>query len=131
VKQILLLNLFFSFYLFGQTDTVRLVKSYNFHPMIAQTQFGSIEYWKLCDSAGMQTREDCSIISFRMSYFGKAGFTETQVNGKVIPDEICTEIGVYGIGSMIFFTNIKAMSHETLKIMHLSPMNLTPVSLEK
>lgn len=130
VKQLFLLSLFITSFGHTQTDTVRLVKTYNYHPMIAQTQVGEIEYWKLCDSAGMQTREKCSILSFHMSYFGKTGFQETQVNGNVIPEEICTEIGVYGIGSMIFFTNIKAMSHETMKILHLSPMNLMPIKRE-
>lgn len=114
----------------AQTDTVKLVKRYNYHPVLANIQVGDIAYWKLCDSVGLYTREKCSILSFDMRYFGKNGITETKISGHTIPDSICTEIGVYGIGNMIFFTNIKAMTHDDYKILHLLPMNLTPVKRE-
>ena len=129
--KLLLILSFLPFLSFSQTDTIRLVKSYNYHPMIANTQLGDIAYWKLCDSNGMQTKENCSILSFDMSYFGKNGFTEIHISGSTIPDSICTEIGVYGIDNMMFFNNIRAMSHENYKIMHLSSMNLMPVRREE
>ena len=130
MKTALLLSLF-PFLTYSQTDTIRLVKSYNYHPNIANVQLGEIAYWKLCDSAGMTTTENCSIISFDMSYFGKDGWTEKHVSGKQIPEEICTEIGVYGINNMMFFTNIKAMSHDNFRIIFLSPMNLMPVKSDE
>lgn len=130
MKTLLILS-FLPLFSFGQTDTIHLVKSYNYHPIIANQQLGSIAYWKLCDSIGMHTREECSILSFDMSYFGKTGFTETHISGKNIPDSICTEIGVYGVNNMVFFTNIKAMLHDSFKIIQLTPMNLTPVFREE
>ena len=111
----------------AQADTIRLVKAYNYHPMIANVQLGEIPYWKLCDLRGLSTHEECSILSFDISYFGKNGWSETHITGRQIPDSICVEIGVYGLNNMVFFTNIRAMSHENYKVILLSPMNLTPI----
>ncbi len=130
MKIALLLSLF-PFLSFSQTDTIRLLKSYNFHISIANIQLGEIPYWKLCDSAGMTTSENCSILSYDISYFGKAGWTEKHVIGKQVPAEVCTEIGVFGINNMMFFTNIKAMSHDSYRVIFLSPMNLMPVKTDE
>ncbi len=130
MKTLLLLSLLLPFCIFGQTDTVRLVKAYNYHPMIANTQTGDIEYWKLCDSAGMLSKEECTIISFEMSYLGKKGTRNVKIHGHNIPDSICTEIGIYGMNQMIFFTNIKAISHHNYKVLHLTAMNLVPIKRE-
>ncbi len=126
----LLLSLFFPFALAAQTDTVRLVKAFNYHPIIANTQLGSIPYWKLCDSAGIYTREACTVLSYSLSYFGKRGNTDIKIYGNTIPDSICTEIGVYGLNNWIIFTNIRAIVHDTYKVVYLTPMNLLPVKNE-
>ena len=129
--KILLILSFLPLLSFGQTDTIRLVKSYNYHPIIANQQLGPIAYWKLCDSAGIHTRENCSILSFDMGYIGKSGFTETHIIGNNIPDSICTEIGAWGVNNMVFFTNIRAILDDSYKIIQLTPMNFTPVFREE
>lgn len=126
MKTALLCSLF-PFLSFGQTDTISLVKSYNYHPIIANTQLGGIAYWKLCDSVGLHTKEACTVLSFDLSYFGKQGWTESHIVGNTIPDNICTEIGVYGLNNDVFFTNIKAMLHDTFRVIYLTPMNLVPL----
>jgi len=129
VKLLLALSLL-PFLGFSQSDTIRLVKSYNYHPKISNIQIGEIDYWKLCDTSGIQTNENCTVFSFQMSYFGKNGFTEKRIIGNQIPDSICLQIGVYGLHNMIFFTNIQALNHENNKIIRLTPFNLTPIKRE-
>ena len=114
----------------SQRDTIRLVKSYNYHPKISNIQMGEIDYWRLCDTNGIQTNEDCTVFSFQMSYLGKTGFTEQRIIGNQIPDSICLQIGVYGLNNMVFFTNIRAINHENNKILHLTPFNLIPIKRE-
>ncbi len=116
------------FFSFSQTDTIRVNKTLNYYPSISGVQDGNIEYWKLCNAQGLQTKADCSIMSFDLQYWGSKGLTSQHFSGNQIPDSICTQIALYGLQNMIFFTNIKAIDPQTGRVLHLSPMNLIPVA---
>jgi hypothetical protein len=111
----------------AQDDTIRIKKIHNYYPSISGIQFGDIPYWKLCASEGLQTQAKSHIMSFDLQYWGKRGLVQQHIAGNRIPDSICAQIGVYGLNNMIFFTNIRSILPDSGKVLHLSPMNLTPI----
>lgn len=126
MKLLFLFNLL-NFAFFAQQDTIKLVKMQNYYPSISGVQFGNIPSWKLCNPEGLQTKTKSSIMSFDLQYWGKNGLTEQHIAGNRIPDSVCTQIAVYGLNNMIFFTNIRSILPNSGAVIHLSPMNLIPI----
>jgi hypothetical protein len=126
VKLLLLYSLL-CFTSFSQSDTIHLNKVLNYYPSISGIQFGTIPYWKLCTSEGLQTKAKSHIMSFDLQYWGKQGLVEQHIIGSRIPDSVCTHIAIYGLNNMIFFTNIRSILPDSGKVLHLSPMNLMPI----
>lgn len=66
-------------------------------------------YFQLCDSIGINTREDCQITEFNISYYASNGMKDISVCGSNIPDSICLEIGIYSIDTQVFISKIKGL----------------------
>jgi len=127
----LLCSLFAAPFAQAQKDTVRIERVKNYFPHIANFQTGEIPYALLCDSAGIQIREEGRILSFRLAYQGERSLETLHIEGNRIPDSVCAVIALYGLGQMIFLTDIEAEIGPDRERVHLVPMHLSPVRHEE
>ncbi len=94
----------------AQVEHVAVRKNLSIFPKLADKQYGNITYYEICDSLGLVTLDSLQITSFKLQYISEKGETLTMVLGNNIPDSICVTLGMFGINTPIFITDILAES---------------------
>lgn len=129
--RVLLLFSLLSVSSFSQTDTVQVVRYKNYFPWLGGVQNGEIPYALLCDTSGITIREKGRILSFHIQYVGRDAEMDVAITGNTIPDSICIDIGRFGLGNMIFLTQIMAVIENGTEVVQLNSMNLIPIKREE
>lgn len=113
--------------LFCQIEHVKILKEQNnpLIPNIAGFTEGSVPYFVLCDSLGIQSSLGYSVEEFHIEYKGEV----FSIKGNQVPDSICVYIGSCNANQMIFFTDIYAVNERKEKI-KLYPFNLLALKNE-
>lgn len=124
MKALLLYSLFYTPFLFAQ-DTIQVTRQKNYFPWLASRQEGNIPYYLLCDPKGIYILEEGHIDSFKISYYGKQGMRELNIKGNVVPDSICQDIMLHGIGADVFMSEIIVTVPEEKMPIRISSMRLT------
>lgn len=104
--RVLLLFSLLSMQTIAQSDTIHVARQLNYFPWLAARQYGDLPYYLLCDTKGIYILEEGHIDSFKISYYGKKGMQEIKLKGNQVPDSICKDIMLHGIGSDVFFSEI-------------------------
>lgn len=125
MRALLLFSILWSHTLWSQTDTIAIARRKNYFPWLAARQYGRLPYYLLCDSMGIYLLEEGHIDSFKISYYGKMGMRELNIIGNVVPDSICQDIMLHGIGSDVFFSEIIVTIPSEKMAVRVSSMRFT------
>lgn len=112
---------------YGQVEHVKILKEQG-NPLIPKLggyTDGSVPYFILCDSLGIQSSLGFTVEEFKIEYKGEV----FSVKGNRVPDSVCVYIGSCNSNQMIFFTEIFAINERKEKI-KLYPFNLLALKNE-
>lgn len=123
MKSLLVLNLFFHFTIFCQSEHIQIKKEkpISFFGSIAGISSGEINYSLLCIESGIVCSNDYIVDQFTIQY----GEKQFVIYGKSIPDSICLDIGMCCYTDMVFFTNITAFHKIDRSRIFVYPFNLS------
>jgi hypothetical protein len=129
MKQLIFHSFLCCFLSYGQEIehiSLNKIKSSNALPSIANVYFGNISIEKLASVNGIEIQNGLKVVSFTIEYPSGAGFKSLTINSNQIPEDVIFDIRKSCLNEQIFFTNIKAMNHES-KYFIIPSMNLTPI----